>query len=187
MKRVIIIHCWDGRPEYCWYPYVKKELEDADFSVIVPLFPETEEPKLKLWLPKLQEVVGEPDKDVFLIGHSVGCITILRYLESLKDDQKIGGAVFVAGFTDNLGFDELRNFFETPIDFEDIKSHCDKFVAIHSDDEPYVPLKHGDILKEKLGPELIIKHNAKHFSGPIDEEDSCIKLPDVVEAVIKLS
>ena len=27
MKRAIIVHCWDGYPEYCWYPYVKKELE----------------------------------------------------------------------------------------------------------------------------------------------------------------
>ena len=122
MKKVIIVHCWDGYPDYCWYPYAKRELEKKGFEVLVPAFPDTELPKLDSWLPKLQEVVGSPSKDVFLIGHSVGCITILRYLETLKENQKIGGVVFVAGFTDDLGFDELKNFFTTPINFEKIKT-----------------------------------------------------------------
>lgn len=187
MKRVVIVHCWDGYPEYCWYPQTKKELEANDFQVEVPLMPETEMPKLSLWLPKLKEVIGKPDEELFLIGHSAGCITILRYLESLGENEKIGGVVLVAGFTDDLGFEELKNFFETPIDFEKIKRHCDTFVLIHSDNDPYVDLKYGDILKEKLGAKLIVKHNMKHFSGPIDKEDSCVSLPDVTEAVLDMS
>jgi len=95
--------------------------------------------------------------------------------------------VLVAGFTDNLGFEELKNFFEKPIDFEAIKQHSSKFVAIHSDNDPYVPLKHGDIFKEKLGAKLIVKHNFKHFSGPVDKEDSCTELPDVVESIVEIS
>lgn len=185
MKRAIIIHCWEGYPEYCWYPYVKKELENKDFEVVVPAFPETDNPKLDKWLPKLKEIIGEPNEDIYLIGHSVGCITILRYLESLSENQKIGGAVFVAGFTDDLGFDELKNFFTTPIDFEETKKHCGKFVAIHSDNDPFVPLKQGDILRDKLDAELIIKHNAKHFSGKIENEKSCIELSEVIESVLK--
>ena len=34
MKRVIIIHCWEGYPKYCWYPYVKKELEEKHLSKV---------------------------------------------------------------------------------------------------------------------------------------------------------
>jgi len=45
MKRVIIIHCWEGYPEYCWYQSVKKELENKGFQVEVPKMPETELPK----------------------------------------------------------------------------------------------------------------------------------------------
>ncbi len=187
MKRAIIIHCWDGNPEYCWYPYVKRGLEGKGFEVIVPAFPETDTPKLVNWLPVLKEAVGIPDKDTYLIGHSIGCATILRYLESLASQQKIGGAVFVAGFTDDLGFEELKNFFTTDIPFEDIKQKAKHFAAINSDDDPYVSLKYGDIFKEKLGAELIIKHGMKHFSGPVDKEDSCTELPDVVESVIKMA
>ena len=112
MNRVVIVHCWEGYPDYCWYPQTKKELENKGFKVEVPEMPETELPKLAKWLPKLQEVAGKPDRDLYLIGHSSGVITIIRYLESLSADQKIGGAVFVAGFTNDLGYEELKNFFE---------------------------------------------------------------------------
>lgn len=143
MKRAIIVHCWEGTPQYCWYPQTKKELKNNGFAVIVPQFPETEAPKLSLWLPKLREVVGEPDPETFLIGHSVGCITILRYLESLQKGEVLGGIVLVAGFTSDLGFTELKNFFETPIAFDTIRSKALYFTAIHSDDDPYVPLLHN--------------------------------------------
>lgn len=188
MKRVIIIHCWEGYPEYCWYPWVKKELEMRGFQVEVPAFPETENPKLSGWLPKLQEVIGQPDEELYLIGHSLGCITIMRYLETLGENQKIGGVVFVAGFTENVGFDEIQTFFETPVDLEKIKNKVKNgFVAIHSDDDPYVDLKYANLFKEKLGAEIIIKHNAKHFSGVIEGEDSCTELPDVVSSIEKLA
>lgn len=187
MKKAIIVHCWSGYPEYCWYPYVKRELEGRGFEIQVPAFPVTDAPNLAKWLPVLKEVVGTPDEDTYFIGHSVGCITILRYLESLAPGQKIGGVVLVAGYTDDIGFEELKNFFTTPILFEQIKKRAKHFVAIHSDDDPYVALKYGDILKEKLGAELIVKHGMKHFSGAVDEEDSCVELPDVVESILKIS
>ena len=184
MKRTIIVHCWEGYPEYCWYPWVKKELEVKGFQVEVPAFPDTEKPKLSGWLPMLEEVAGEPNEDLYLIGHSLGCATIMRYLESLKENEKVGGVVFVAGFNENVGFDEIQNFFETPIDLEKIKSRSENgFVAIHSDDDPYVDLKFADIFKEKLDAEIIIKHNAKHFSGDIEGEESCVELPDVVSSI----
>lgn len=186
MKRAIIVHCWDGYPDYCWYPQTKKELEAQGFEVLVPEMPETGLPKLSLWLPKLKEVVGEPDDDLYLIGHSAGCITIMRYLETLKDDQKVGGVVFVAGFTDDLGYKELTNFFETPIDFEKIRMKAKYFVAIASDNDPYVDLKYKDILKDKLDAEAIVKHGMNHFSGPVDDEASCLSLPEVSKSVLKM-
>ena len=190
MKRVIIVHCWGGHPEYCWYPYVKKELEAKGFEVTVPAFPDTDNPNLSKWLPVLTEAVGEPDEETYLIGHSIGCATIFRYLESLDEGQKLGGAVLVAGFIDNIGLDEIKNFFTTNIPLEKIKEKANHFVAIHSDNDPYVPLKHGDTFKEKLNAELIIKHEAGHFSGSDDEEDpntNCTELPDVVESILKIS
>jgi hypothetical protein len=187
MKRAIIVHCWSGYPEYCWYPYVKKELEAKGFQVIVPAFPETDAPQQQKWVPFLADIVGTPDEDTYLIGHSIGCATILRYLESLGGSQKIGGAVLVAGFTEDLGFDELKNYFTTPINFAEIKTHCPKFMSIHSDNDPFVDIKFAEILQKELSAKEIIKHNLGHFSGTVDEETSCVELPDVVEAIEEIS
>lgn len=184
MKRAIIVHCWEGVPQYCWYPWLKKELESEGYQVEVPAMPETELPKEALWVPRLSEIIGEPDEELIVIGHSVGVITILRYLESLPEGVRIGGSVLVAGFTDNLGFNELSNFFESEINFAEIKSHCNSFIAIHSDNDPFVDLKHAEILKNNLGAKVIIKEKMGHFSGAIDGEESCTELPEVKDAVL---
>jgi hypothetical protein len=191
MKRAIIVHCWDGYPEYCWYPSVKKELESKGFEVQIPAFPDTSAPNLKKWLPVLKKVIGTPDEETYLIGHSVGCIAILRYLESLTERQKVGGVVLVAGFTDDLNgvdeiTDELSNFFETPIDSENIKAKARSFVAIHSDNDPFVDMRYAHDFQDKLGAQVIVKHAKGHFSGEVDNEDSCTELPDVTKSILNM-
>ncbi|HVF69554.1 MAG TPA: alpha/beta hydrolase [Xanthomonadales bacterium] len=129
---------------------------------------------------------------MFLVGHSVGCIAILRYLEQLKDNEKVGGVVFVAGFTDDLSNvdsieGELKNFFETPILWDKLKAKANKYVVIHSDNDPYVSRKYGDVFKEKLGAKLIVKKNMGHFSGEVDNSKSVTSLPDVIREIQEMS
>lgn len=183
MNRAIIVHCWEGVPDYCWYPYAKTELEQTGFSVEVPEMPDTENPDYSAWLEKLQQVVDEPDENLFLIGHSIGSVAILRYLESLPENVSVGGVVLVAGFTDNLGFDEIQTFFTTPLDYKKIRASAGSFSFIHSDDDPYVELRHGEQLRQQLGGNLIVIPGAGHFSGPVDDEKSYKRLPEVIEEV----
>jgi len=182
-KRVFIIHGWEGYPEEGWRPWIKNELEKRGFTAFVPAMPDTKHPKMDAWLGHLTKVVGIPDENCYFIGHSLGCITILRYIETLKENQKVGGVVFVSGFTSNLGYEELESFFKKPIEWERIKSHCNKFVAIHSDNDPYVSLHYGKIFKEKLNAEIIIEHNMKHFSG----DDGIMVLPIALDSLLKIS
>lgn len=182
-KRAFLIHGWEGYPEEGWRPWLKKELEKQGFEVFVPSMPNTNFPIQRQWLAHLQKLVGKPTKADFFVGHSLGCITILRILERLKEGEKIGGVVLVAGFTDDLGIKEITSFFKDKIDFAKIKRACPKFIAIHSDNDPYVDLKYGDIFKEKLGAKLILEHNKKHFSG----DDNIFKLPSALEAVLELA
>ena len=181
MKRAVIIHCWGGSSNYAWYPWLKTELEKRGYQVTVPDMPNTDEPKLTEWLPKLTEVIGVPDNELLLVGHSLGTVTIMRYLEALPADQNIRKAIFVAGFTDQLGFKELENFFETRLDLTKVKVKSkDGFVVIQSDDDPYVPEQYGTSLQEELGAKLVIKHAAKHMSGAVDGEETCTELPEVL-------
>jgi len=182
-KRVFVIHGWEGCPDDGWKPWLKKELEQKGFKVFIPAMPDPDHPKMDEWVRHLANTVGIPDKDCYFVGHSLGCITILRYFETLKEGQEVGGAILVAGFTSDLGNEELRSFFAEPIDWGRIRSHCRKFVAIHSDNDPYVSLHYGDMFKAKLNAEVIVEHGMKHFSG----DDGITQLPVLLNQLLKIS
>lgn len=187
MKRAIIVHCWDGHPGYCWYPDVKARLEKAGFEVTVPAMPDSDAPELSKWLPVLQHVAGEADRELYLIGHSIGLVTILRYLETLSEREKVGGVVSVAGFTNDLGYEQLKNFFRTPLKYEHIKARSKGFVAIASDNDQYVGPEQGERLRDRLGASLEVMHDMRHFSGEPGDKGSCTSLPEAAKAVIELA
>lgn len=177
MKEAVIVHLWEGYPEYCWYPKTKQELEEMGFVVYVPQMPEPNFPKQDIWVPTLREKVKEPSENTYLVGHSIGAVTIMRYLEGLSDQQEVGGVVLVAGFTDDMGYEVFSNFFTKPLNFEEIKGKARNFTVIVSDDDPYINMKYGYKLRDKLNGELIIKAGLKHMSL------GCNALPDVTDAI----
>lgn len=185
-RRVFLIHGWEGYPEEGWRPWLKDELKQAGFDVVVPSMPDPDNPTAEQWVPYLAKAVGTPSENDFFVGHSLGCVTILKFMESLTD-EKIGGVVLVAGFGHDLEYPsykgELSSFFQTSVNWKKIKKHCNKFIAIMSDNDPFVPLKHGELFKKKLGAQLILEHNMHHFSG----DDGINTLPSAKKAVISVS
>ncbi len=192
MKRVIIAHGWDGTPNEGWFPWLKKELEANGFAVTVPQLPDAGSPRIQKWVPALAAAVGTPDEKAYFVGHSIGCQTIARYLERLPEGQKVGGAIFVAGFFKSLkdleDEEDVRetekHWFGTSLDLAKVKSHLPKSVAIFSDDDPWVPLDNQDDFCDKLGSEVIIEHRKGHFSGG---RDGTKELPIVLEQLLAMS
>ncbi len=104
-KRVFIIHGWGGSPEEAIHNWLKKSLEKKGFSVFVPEMPDTENPVIEKWVTHLGKIAKNPDKDTYFIGHSIGCQTILRYLENIS--SKLGGVILVAPWM-HLQGDRIR-------------------------------------------------------------------------------
>lgn len=164
MKKVIIVHGYTGYPEKNWFPWLKNELEKKSIEALVPLMPHTEAPQLKEWLPYLQAVVGKADQDTYLVGHSLGCITILRYLETLKEGEKVGGVILVSGFAEPIHFTELDNFFETELNDDKVKNSTKKIVLINSDNDEHVPIWQAQHMAQRFGAKLIILNKAGHIN-----------------------
>ena len=101
-KRVFIIHGWEGNPDIHWFPWLRKELKHRGYEVIVPRMPNVMNPEFKSWISYLKEIVTSPDGNTFFVGHSLGCIAVLRFIETLKEE--VGGAVLVAGFGKDLEY-----------------------------------------------------------------------------------
>lgn len=190
-KRVFIVHGWDSYPEEGCFPWLKKELESRGFIVKNPAMPEPLKPQIKTWVDYLRKQVGVPDENTILFGHSIGAQTILRYLESLPKDTKIGGAVLLAGWVhlndEAYEVDEdveiAKPWLETLINWSEIKPRAIKFIAIFSDDDPLIPFSDSKIFADMLGAKIITEHGKGHFR----DSDGIKELPSALESVLEIA
>lgn len=182
-KRVMVVHGFQGTPNTHWKPWLKNELQIRGFDVSMPQMPNPAFPVLSEWIETLKKEVGEVSEDIYFVGHSLGCITIVRYLASLEEGQKVGGAVLVAGFYSDVGLPEIALFSTDKYEVERAKEHCKKFVSILSDNDTSVPLSKGKELNEALNGELIIESGKGHFCA----EDGVTELQSVLDAILKMN
>ncbi len=181
----MIVHGWGGNSESDWLPWLAHEMKRRGATVIVPDMPGTDEPVMGRWIPFLNDLVKEPDQDTYFVGHSIGCQTILRYLESLPAGKKVGGVVLVAGWMTlrNLSEEEkpiAKPWIETPIDWAEVNSHCDFFTAVYSDDDPYVPESDARLLGDRLRAKLVLDSKKGHFT----DEDDVAQLPAALNELL---
>jgi uncharacterized protein len=165
--RVIIVHRWEGNPDADWYPWLKEDLEKRGYEVVIPAMPSPEEPMISEWTKAIKAVVGDADGHIILVGHSIGCQAIIRYLSELENGS-IGGAVLVAPWITLTGLEKkekaiAKSWLETPLDWIAARQHCDEFTCIFSDDDPHVPLGDAEVFKQNLLAKVVVEYGKGHF------------------------
>ncbi len=191
MKRVYLIHGWEGYPDNNWFPWLKKELEARSFEVIIPNMPNSDAPVKSVWLKTLQDLIINPDENTILVGHSIGCQAIQRYLENLPEGKVIAGSVFVAGWINDPMWEGrteeeteiVHDWYDIPKNYERIKSHCKKFVSIFSTNDPFILKTNWQEADEILGSKIIIVENRSHFDDAAEIKD----LPEALDAILEIS
>ena len=182
MKRVILIHGWQGQPGNHWKGWLRKKLEVQGVVVVEPEMPNSSNWPTD-WIHTLAEVVWIPDDETLLIGHSLGCPTIIWYLMWLRGNEKVLGTILVAGFSSKLpGHDALHLWDFEPEKVKKTREHCNNFISIVSDDDPAVPLEKSEELNELVGGEIILEHKKWHFC----EEDGVRELQSAYDAVMDI-
>jgi uncharacterized protein len=178
---VYIIHGWGSTPESDWFIYLKKELTKKRYEVKIPVMPDTDNPKIKPWVEKLKSF--KVDTNTIFVGHSVGCQTILRFLENYP--EKLNKVILVAPWItinkDNLDENEewsvAKPWAEIPIDFSKIKDKAKEFIVVYSEDDPYA-------IKKEI-KKLIKNLDAKELNvgkkGHICQGDGIITLPEILK------
>ena len=184
MKRVFIVHGWGGSPKEPMHKWLASQLRQKGYEVISPTMPNPERPEIESWVTQLKEAVGSPDKDTILVGHSVGCQTILRYLETLNPSIIIGGVVLIAPWLTLKNLEDgeqdiAKPWLETDINSAAVVKHTPRITTIFSDDDPVVPFENKELFEQKFGVESIIEHSKGHFT----EDDGVTELPSALEAI----
>lgn len=183
-KLAVIVHGWGGSPSDGWFPWLKAELEARGYDVIVPAMPNTHVPEITAWVDTLKTILADnPAQDILLVGHSIGCQTILRYLAGAY--VPVDKAIFVAGWTSLTGLTEdeqiiARPWLEIPINTEAVRSHLKHSTALFSTDDPVVPLEpNRQFFKDQVGSQVVTLNGYSHF----DEEGGIMSIPELPQYI----
>jgi uncharacterized protein len=182
-KHVYMIHGYNASPESNWFPWLKQKLKEDGVQVTVLAMPNPAHPDHAQWVTYLQQQVKSPNKDTFFVAHSLGCITLLRYLNTLKPNTKIGGFVLVSGFDAPLSLlPELDTFTKGKVDFGRIMKLTENRIMVTSDNDSIVPYKQTENLSRELRAKLFTVPKGGHFLA----SDGFTQLPIVYEEVDKM-
>ena len=164
---IFIFHGTEGYPEENWFPWLKQELKQKGYNVIVPQFPTPPvvPAKISEWFDVFENYKQYIKENTILIGHSLGGLFTLRILEKLE--KPILAAFFIGtpiGIQPIGNYERDNSFSGFNFDWGKIKNKAMNFVVFHSDNDPYVVLENGKKLAKNLGVKLSFVPNAGHFN-----------------------
>lgn len=179
MKKVFIIHGFQGSPNGGWRPWLMRELEILDVYACALSMPNPDFPVCEEWTEEItRHIERNKNDEIYLIGHSLGAPAILRYLETAPKKLSIKGVFLVSGPSEKNNNPKIDSFLEKPFNFSAIKSKAAQFVIVHGDNDPEVPLGNAKLLSKELNGELVTVPHGGH----LNEQDGCIALPQLLES-----
>ncbi len=189
MKKIFIIHGFGGIPNAGWIPWLMKELAKKGIYACALPMPDSQKPVVSRWTEEISHAINNSLEDeIFLVGHSLGATAVLKYLEKIETNKKISGVLLISGLMSPLdpenlksGYRAIDSFVVPEINFEKIKNKSNKFVVLHSMDDPAVPFFHAEKISDALNCKLVKVEQGGHFyilSQPI-----CYELPRALEII----
>lgn len=180
-SRVIIVHGFRANVDAHWFPWLRDALANRGIAATSVDLPLAESPNAADWEREVSLALGTPDETTWIVGHSLGAITSLRTLSAQLGDWRLGGVVFVAGFTGKLDtLPDLDEYLAGDVDAERVAERIGVRIAIRSDNDTLVPAAATDALATRLSAELRVQPGAGHFL----EADGVTALPAVLDALI---
>ena len=147
--------------------YLDKEL-GKNFQVIRPSMPLKENAKYEDWKIVFEKYIPLLNKEVILMGNSLGGIFLAKYLSENKFPRKILATFLTcAPFNDSHSDEDLAGGFKLKSDISRLENNTNLTMLFSADDE-CVPVYHAEQYKKKLSKAKIIIYKSKngHFNVP---------------------
>jgi predicted alpha/beta hydrolase family esterase len=160
--RIVVAHGYRADPSRHWFPWLVDHYSAATVTMVG--LPEPERPDLETWVHAAGAAIGEVGEETILVGHSLGCVTLLHALNRRTDAWRLGGLVLVAGFVDPLpDLPALDPFTEEPLDLHRIRRQTGMRHVLRSDDDDVVPPELTDRMAGLLDAPVTLVPGAGHF------------------------
>ena len=164
MQRIYIVHGYAASVQDHWFNWLKIQMSAKGVEVFILPLPNADQPVPEEWIQAIDQQVAAPDQNTYFVGHSLGCITLLRYLDQAKLSTPIGGVVLVAGFADNPPLlPQIAPFTAPGFDADKIIRNVRQRAVVASDNDASVPLEITRRLSGLIDARLQIIENGGHF------------------------
>lgn len=173
---MVIAHGWADDPTKGWLNWLAQQLRSQGIKADAPQFPAAKTPDPTVWLETLAQSIGQPDDQLVLVGHSLGCLVVLKYLSDLDPAVTIAGIVLVAGMKDTYSWKPNGLY---PIDFDKATARSKKRIVIYSNDDDKVQPARTKELAKLIDAKLVLDDGKGHFAGL----HGCSELPSAFKAV----
>ena len=149
------------------------------FDVLLPKMPNPSNAKYNEWKIIFNKISKLLEKNVILIGHSLGAIFLIKYLSENKFPKKILATLLISPPYDDDGMEESLGDFILPKSLNKLNNQGGKIFIYQSKDDPVVPYSHLEKYKKAL-PNAIIREfkNREHFNQP--------KFPELIKDIKEL-
>jgi len=156
----------DRYRETGWSDSLRKELGNR-FDVLLPRMPNPSNARYEEWKIIFKKISKLLEKDVVLIGYSLGAIFLVKYLSENKLPKKILATLLVSAPYDDKGTEESLGGFIMPKSLDKLNKQGGKIFLYQSKDDLVVPYVHFEKYKEVL-PDAIAREFKKrgHFNQP---------------------
>ncbi|MER5639633.1 alpha/beta fold hydrolase [Kitasatospora sp. NPDC002227] len=190
MSEIVVSHGLGASDDSVWFPYLAERLAAAGHRVTVPRLPEPEVPQLVPWVKTYGEaaLAAGPAEGTVLVGHSIGGVNVLRFLEQ-HDPERDGvfaGVLLVATSAHEVGYDLLAEFFAGEFDWARIRRSAREFRVLQAMDDPVNqpdPAEHVGLLVRGLGATAVLTATGGHFGAAPDDH---VEVPEAVRLVTEL-
>lgn len=162
--RLVVVHGYGATTENHWFPRLQQRMASKGWDVTLADLPDSDAPAAGPWAEAVEDAVGHIDGRTYLVGHSLGCITLLRHLAGFPGPWTLGGIILVAGFTGKLeSLPELDPYLQDDVELQDLPDRIRNCLVIHSDDDPLVPPSASASLATRLKAPTLVISGARHF------------------------
>jgi predicted alpha/beta hydrolase family esterase len=158
--KVIIIHGNGGATANdIWIPSVTNALTAAGLTVIAKTFPDNQTALASSWLPFIEKM--DTDGDTIIVGHSSGALAAMRYAEN----HHLMGLVLIGAAHTDLGDanEKASGYFDSPWQWDQIKSNTKWVIQFASTDDPYIPATEQEYVRDNLNAQYHEFHDRGHF------------------------
>ncbi len=162
-QMVYMFHGYTSFAADHWFPWLEERVEHQLGIPFKKLnFPDSNHPDPEIWSAYCDREI-QSEGQLTLVGHSLGCIQVLRYIEQHNISQL--NVLLVSGFDEPIWtLPSLDAFTAHPVDYTNVLPKISRVTVISAMNDTSVPYPYTLAMARHLHAKFVLMPTGHHFT-----------------------